>query len=200
MDRTLPGTIEQEIAAHFQGRVRFATDRHKAEALPPTHGGTMDVVRPWVAADKEHIAWVVGAKVERIVILSRRTGRSWTWRITGDMDEEGARLYTFTWIDGHLIMVYAGDHYFHLVSIHGSDVTTQWILGDSVRVMQDRISVRAFASEAPVRLFGLPGLNEVERLSVAEAEARGVMPISLGLEYHQDHNQYPIGHTGQVAE
>ena len=198
MKDLLPAHVESAITAHYQGKVRYFADQYDAEAAPPTDGATVDVVREWVAADADHIAWVVGAKVEKVVILNRKDGLSWVWQIGGDADEDGATSYTFTWVDGYLILVYAGDHYFFLVPIHDRDITMHWIMGDAVRVMKDEIIVRAFPPDAPVRSFMLPQLNESGGITREEAELRGLLPISLGLEYHEYHNHYPVGHAGQA--
>jgi hypothetical protein len=184
---------EALIVGHHTGStVRFAADKWEAEALAARPDADVVVVREWIAPGKDHLAWIVGPIAERAVILDRATGAGWTWEMDGVADEEGFTLYTFAWIDGHLIGVYLGDHHLYLTSLRDRRVTVRTIHGDAVRVLPDRITVQEYGpGEPPVRVFALPGLEALDTLSMAEAKAQGIAPYCL--EYHPEHNHYPLG-------
>lgn len=188
---------EALIVEHYAGTsVRFAMDHWEAEALAAKPDGGVIIVRQWISSDSDHIAWVVGHKVERAILMDRVTRTSWEWTMDGYADKDGFLLFTFTWIDDHLVSVYMGDHHFYITSIKDRKVVVRTIHGDAVRVFNDRVTAQVYGpNEPPIRTFLLPGLEELGTMSMAEAKERGMAPVGLDLVYHPGRNPYPLRAT-----
>ncbi len=185
---------EALIVEHYAGTsVRFAMDQWEAEALAAKPDGGVIIVRQWITSDSDHIAWVVGHKVERAIIMDQEARTSWEWEMDGYADEDGFLLFVFKWIDDHLVSVYMGDHHVYITSIEDRKVIVRTIHGDAVRVFMDRITSQVYGpDEPPIRTFLLPRLEELGTMSMSEAKERGMAPVGLDLVYHPDRNPYPL--------
>jgi hypothetical protein len=154
------------------------------DALP--NGLAIDPDR--IVSNATSVAWHVREGYRDVVIVvDRATLSARRHKLPGEADEEGFQFAVITWRNDHLLLIYRGDHYLYICSIHDLRVSYIAVHGETFRLLPKAVTFGEYGRDAAVHRYSLPQLQPIDRLSEAEARTLGILPLSVDDPAHEQH-------------